>query len=271
MMKPIAAPRYQALAETIRARIVSGDYLPGDRLPSEAELCAETGVSRGTAIRAIEQLVAEGIVFRQQGAGTFVARPSMHRRSGHLLSFSQTAVAGGHASQQRLIEIARAPSALAREFGCEPPAMLLRRLRLVDGVACAIHSSVIPMSVARRTPGLTDAGGPGLAISDPDFSLYAAFEAVGLGVEEAEERVTTRLAQSDEAALLGVSLPAAVMVVFRRSFAAGGELIEAVEAVYRSDFYAYDTHLVRGHPDQTRGPKIEKQNAVNPNNRENEA
>lgn len=260
MLRSTSAPRYAALADIVRERIRSGHYKPGDRLPSEAELCASTGVSRGTAVRAIEQLVSEGIVFRQQGAGTFVAAPSLYRRSGHLLSFSETARAGGHASEQKLVEFASASPEKAREFGCEPPALSLQRVRLIDGVACALHSSVIPMAVARHVPALCGEGGDHV-VSAPNFSLYAAFDEAGLSVHEADERVTTRLAEADESSLLGLRRPAAVMVVFRRSYSAAGNLVEAVEAVYRSDFYAYDTHLVRGHPDQ-HGPKIKK-NSMN--------
>lgn len=217
------------------------------------------GVSRGTAVRAIEQLVSEGIVFRQQGAGTFVAAPSLYRRSGHLLSFTETAHAGGHVSEQKLVEFATASPEKAREFGCEPPALFLQRIRFIDGVACAIHSSVIPMAVARQVEMLSGDANGIQAVSAPNFSLYAAFDEAGLPVHEADERVTTRLAEAEESGLLGLRRPAAVMVVFRRSYSAAGKLLEAVEAVYRSDFYAYDTHLVRGHPD-LHGPKIKKNN-----------
>lgn len=263
MSRVQSPPRYLVVAEAIRDKIRAGSLNPGERLPSEAALCEAEGISRGTAVRAIEQLVAEGIVIRQQGSGSFVANPSLYRRSGKLLSFSETARAGGHATHQKLIELVVASPEKAREFGCEPPALLMRRVRCIEGVACAIHTSVIPAAVARRVPDLAadDEAARG-RISNSDFSLYAALEEAGMPVVEAEERVTTRLAEQDECTLLRSKPPTAVMVVFRRSLGARGELIEAVEAVYRSDFYAYDMHLVRGHPGRL-GPKIEKTNAAN--------
>ena len=63
-------PRYQSLSDEIRSRIQAGEYGTGDRLPSEAELCRQHGVSRGTAVKAIEQLVAEGVAIRRQGSIT---------------------------------------------------------------------------------------------------------------------------------------------------------------------------------------------------------
>ena len=62
----------------------------------------------------------------------------------------------------------------------------------------------------------------------------------------AEERVTARLANETEARLLEIDRPAAVIVVFRRSFDASDTLVEAVEAVHHSEFYTYDINLVRG-------------------------
>ena len=79
-------PRYHQLAIDLRTSIISGKYKFGVKLPSETELCKNYGVSRGTAVKAIEQLVKEGIAIRKQGTGTFVARPSLQRKTGRLQS-----------------------------------------------------------------------------------------------------------------------------------------------------------------------------------------
>ena len=67
-----AVPLYEQLKGAISADIISGVYKPGTRLPSEAELEAEYGVSRITVRRAVKELVAEGFVVKKQGKGTFV-------------------------------------------------------------------------------------------------------------------------------------------------------------------------------------------------------
>ena len=61
----------------MRERIMSGEYRAGDRLPSEAELCALYGVSRMTVRRAVTQLVQDGVVFTENGRGTFVRAPEL--------------------------------------------------------------------------------------------------------------------------------------------------------------------------------------------------
>ena len=67
-------PRYQRLRDDLAARIVSNEWRPGDPIPSEAELGAHYGVAIGTVRKAIDQLVADAVLERQQGRGTFVRR-----------------------------------------------------------------------------------------------------------------------------------------------------------------------------------------------------
>ncbi len=248
------APRYSLLAEELRGRIESGEWQAGDRLPSEAELSARNGVSRGTVVRAIGQLVDQGFVTRRQGAGSFVASRSLHRKAGQLLSFTETVRRDGHDTRQTPIEFRPASAEEARQLGLSVPTMLLRRVRHVDATPCAVHNSLLPVWVCHRVPALGAKGDERL--DAPDFSLYRAFGEAGLGICEARERVTARLATAQECALLDITAPAAVIVVLRMSYADDGELIEAVEAVYRADYYTYDAHLVRGHRDASKGPRL---------------
>jgi GntR family transcriptional regulator len=63
---------YQRIADTLRERIATGAYRPGDQLPSESRLRHEFGVSPMTLRRALALLVDEGLVSSEQGRGTFV-------------------------------------------------------------------------------------------------------------------------------------------------------------------------------------------------------
>lgn len=67
------APKYAQIAATIRADIIAGRLQPGDRVPSEPALTDEYGVSKNTASEALRALVAEGLIVRRAGAGSFVA------------------------------------------------------------------------------------------------------------------------------------------------------------------------------------------------------
>ena len=70
-------PPYAQLARSIRESIARGEYRPGDRLPSEAELCAAYGVSPMTVRRAIAELVREDVAVTEHGRGTFVKVPQL--------------------------------------------------------------------------------------------------------------------------------------------------------------------------------------------------
>lgn len=68
-------PSYQVLARDLRHAILQGDFASGQQLPTEAELASSYAVSRQTVRRAFQDLVAEGMVYRIRGRGTF-AQPS---------------------------------------------------------------------------------------------------------------------------------------------------------------------------------------------------
>jgi GntR family transcriptional regulator len=70
-------PPYAQLARAVREGIERGDYRPGDRLPSEAELCTEFDVSPMTVRRAVAELVREDVVYTEHGRGTFVKPPQL--------------------------------------------------------------------------------------------------------------------------------------------------------------------------------------------------
>jgi GntR family transcriptional regulator len=65
-------PLHQQLAAVLRARIQDGTYPPGSRLPSIAELCAESGLTNTTVQKALRLLKTEGLIRGFKGRGTFV-------------------------------------------------------------------------------------------------------------------------------------------------------------------------------------------------------
>ncbi len=234
-------PLYRVLAEALREAVVSGDYPPGGKLPTEAKLAKQFGMSRGTVVKAIATLVAEGIVIKRQGAGSFVALPALHRRSSRLMSFSETVQAQGRTATQKVLSYSRADTNAARAYGVHEASMLLVRLRLVDGIAATIHRSFIPERVLERL----SSENLGLLLKG-EASLYAAFEDAGIAIGRGAEHVSARLVTAEEADMLKIPRPSAMMVVIRQSYDPQGQLIEAAEAVYRADYYSYDLELVRG-------------------------
>lgn len=83
---------------------------PGERLPSEFDIIAKFGVSRGTAIQALGVLERQGIADRRQGRGTFIAKPDCavrSNRSSRLPSFSEDLRSSGRTTREHVISIDR--------------------------------------------------------------------------------------------------------------------------------------------------------------------
>lgn len=241
-MRKVNSPLYLSVATHLREGVSSHKWNPGDLLPSEAQLCHQFAVSRGTVVKAIEVLMSEGLLQRRQGVGTFVARPALHRMPGYLLGFSETVRRQGRVPTHILISETKLNRAESLQFGCDQPAIMFKRIRLVDGVPWAIHNSLVPLTVAESVPSLY---GPDSRVTDAEFSLYQAFDENGLVIDHADEAINVRLASKEESDFLKIDRPAAVMLVHRQDFDRSGQLLELVEAVYLEGCYTYDARLVR--------------------------
>ena len=75
--KDVPIPLYFQLKEIIEEKITSGQLEPGDLLPSERELSDRYNISRPTIRQALQELVNEGLLYREKGKGTFVAKPKI--------------------------------------------------------------------------------------------------------------------------------------------------------------------------------------------------
>src|SRR5437763_11600792 len=128
-------PLYHQTAEILRSRIVQNVWKQGDRLPSESQLCDEFGVSSITMRRAVATLVAEGLLVRLQGKGTFVSSDhAIVQGPPHLTSFTEDMRLRGWQSSARVIAVRaeRAPDAVGTRLGLSPggPVTVLTRVRL---------------------------------------------------------------------------------------------------------------------------------------------
>jgi GntR family transcriptional regulator len=143
------APRYQEMATALRSDITAGRFSLGDKIPTEPELSRRHGVSRNTVRQAVERLVEEGILDRQQGRGTFVT--ALPRPDEALLrqppaqSYAFRLIGHGWVA---------ATPALATQFALPPEGGLfsMSRLRLEDGEPAAIKRYFAPADLWGETP-----------------------------------------------------------------------------------------------------------------------
>ena len=134
-----AIPAYEQVKAFIRGRISSGEWKPGDPVPSEAALMRRFGISRMTVNRGLRELAGEGLVTRLQGSGTRVAQ--LHRISSRLAirDIHEEVVERGHVHSTRVVLAARekAGATLARSLGLRTGSGIFHSLlvHLENGVA----------------------------------------------------------------------------------------------------------------------------------------
>jgi GntR family transcriptional regulator len=142
-------PLYRQFYDTIRTQIDSGEYRPGDRIPSELELCARHKLSRVTVRSAIQRLVDDSILVKLHGKGTFVAMPVFIESVGARGSFTESCLMMNSAPSTRLIsrEIASPARDIAERLGVDASGqiILIKRLRLVDGLAVIFEADYFRM------------------------------------------------------------------------------------------------------------------------------
>lgn len=215
-------PLYQRLRDEIAHQIARNVWRSGDPIPTEAELAALHSVAIGTVRKAIDVLVADGLVERQQGRGTFVRRPcfdrSLFRFFRHLGPDGSTVIPEGRI----LAREARPAHETVREalaLGHQAEAIRLVRVRLLGGRP--ILSEEIWLPAARFGPLLE---APLTEIGD---LLYPAYERLcGEIVARAEETLTVGTATATDAERLGIAEGSPVVVIERLALGFDGRPIE---------------------------------------------
>lgn len=100
-----ATPLWSQIATTLRAEISTGQYRPGDRLPTEAALARRFGVNRHTVRHALSGLVEDGTITTKRGAGAFVTRRPTDYPLGKRVRFHQNLAAAGRLPQKVYLHI----------------------------------------------------------------------------------------------------------------------------------------------------------------------
>ncbi|MEM9287254.1 MAG: GntR family transcriptional regulator [Pseudomonadota bacterium] len=226
-------PLYIQIANTLRQQIKDGKVATGDALPSERDLCSLTGASRVTIRKAVDQLIAEGILFRRQGSGTFVA-DRIEVPGAFLSGFSDDARARGQAPGciWLMRSYANPTEEEAAILGVKPVEKVARlgRVRLSEGEPLAIEHAIVP---ADLLPPLEEIGD----------SLYAALERTGNRPVEGQQKVRASLATPTEAGLLSIRENSEVLRIERTTRNAQSRVIELTRSAYRGDRYDFVSEL----------------------------
>ena len=238
---------YRQIADQLRRAIDRGDFGPGDKLPSEADLMAHYDVARMTARQAIQELRAEGRVVAEQGRGVFVRLPApvrrlasdrfarRHRAAGQAAFIAETEKAGLSPRVDQ-VEVSRevVPDAVRERLGLAEgeEAVVRSRRYLADGLPIETAASYIPLDLAEGTRIVEQDTGPG--------GIYARLEEAGHQLARFTEEVSARMPTADERRRLQLGAGTPVLTVLRTAYSTDGRPVEVCDTVKAAPAYVLE-------------------------------
>lgn len=236
---PTFSPLYQQIKGLITQSLQSGEWKPGELIPSEVELAQRFKVSQGTVRKAIDELAAENLVVRRQGKGTFVATHHEARAQFRFLRLMPD-TGEPRSAENRILEVRRqrAPAEIAKllDIKSGDSAIFIRRVQSFEGVPTIVEEIWLPGVIFRglTVERLVEYKGP----------MYGLFETeFGTRMIRAAERIRAVSADAETAQLLGTASGTPLLSVERVSYTYGDKPVEVRRGLYLTDRHHYRNEL----------------------------
>lgn len=232
-------PLHYQIKEILQEMIENEELKPGDPIYTERELCEIQGVSRMTVNKAIMSLVNEGILYRQQGRGTFVARPKVNQQLSKLKGFTEEMQDKGLKCDTRVLnfQVKRATKQnkmILKLPDSEDMIIEINRLRMSNGQPVAIENVWIPYYMFRdMTREMID----GQSLYEVFRTNYKCFPS------KAKQTIEPTKVNDYEADLLELENESLALLFRRTTFDDKDRPIEYTKSIYRSDNYRYEVIL----------------------------
>jgi len=231
-------PLHQQLYDFLRAKIRSGEWKESQMIPAEPELINQYGVSRIVVRQVLNRLVSEGLIFRQQGRGSFVSERRLEEGLSRIISFTEDMHQRGLTPKTRVLFKGLLPAHedISEHLGIQPGEELVRieRLRLANDEPMSIEDSYL---VQRYFPG----------ILDEDFALVPLRQTLqqkfGVQITRARQVIRAVQATAEQARLLTTPAKAPLLLIERVSFSGQNQPIEFLRIYYRGDRYSLYNEL----------------------------
>lgn len=206
---------YSEIQDWLRGGIRDGRWRAGDRLPSEAELCAQFGVARMTVNRALRELQLEGLLRREQGRGSFVAPLERVAARLELRDLHADVAERGHHHEAELLQLAELPAdaAVAHALGLQQgaPVFMARLLHREQGAPLQLETRWVRPDAA-----------PDFIRQDFHQLTPTAYLLQVAPLTAAQYQIEATAADAEEAALLQILPGAPCLTIQRLSHGAAG-------------------------------------------------
>ncbi|SEC58409.1 GntR family transcriptional regulator [Streptomyces sp. TLI_105] len=241
-------PAYLRVASDLREKIANGSLPPHTRLPSQARIREEYGVSDTVALEARKVLMAEGLVEGRSGSGTYVRERPVPRRiarsgyrpaSGASPFRQEQAAEGTRGTWESNSEQEPASVEVAERLGIEPGERVMRTRYVYrdGGEPMMVSTSWEPLAVTGRTPVMLPEEGP-----LGGCGVVERMAAIDVVVDNVVEEVGARPGLAEELLALG-GVPGHVVMVVERTYYASGRAVETADVVVPADRYRLTYHL----------------------------
>ena len=238
-VSPTFSPLYRQIKNLILQGLASGEWRPGEAIPSEAELAVRFNVSQGTVRKAIDEMAAENLVVRKQGKGTFVAS---HNDPRAFFRFLRVVPDKGGVVVPQSVPLecwrAKAGQEAARILDIPLGASIniVRRLLKFDGKPVVLDEIYLPGDVFH-----------GLSLEilqNNQDSLYTLFETrFGVRMIRAEERIRAVAADRASAEPLQVDEGSPLLSVERVTYTYADKPVEWRRGLYATAEHYYLNEL----------------------------
>ncbi len=230
-------PLYKQVYDVLLGRLVAGEWKPSEALPSEFALADELGVSQGTVRKALNNLVAEKLLERRQGKGTFV---SEHTTESSFFRFFHFSEPGGDSliPETEVLSVRRRASVASErehlDLAARAQVCEMTRLRSLQGRPTIYETILQPLSLFPDIDKLT---------SYPN-ALYTLYQdTFGITVVEVKEELRAVACATDAAKALAIKADTPVLLVERTSIAIDGRIVEWSRSYCSTNDFVYSVSL----------------------------
>lgn len=230
-------PIYFQLKQIILNRIKKGEWLPDSPISSERELSEMFGVSRMTIRQALNELVSEGILYREKGRGTFVREQRIEQSDA--MSFTEAALNQGLEACNivKNFEIEVADMSVMERLGLDnyEDVYYIQRFRAIEKMIIGVEEMYIPVKYIGN-------------IKKDDFkgSVYKLLkDKYDYSIDHVKTTLEAVITGPDELKLFNLKEPAPILKVTAVHVTDKGLNLYYEESLYRSDKYVFNVNIYR--------------------------